>query len=409
MIGSRDEVPCFKYSKRSRLAETKKHKYDRHLHNLRIRKGIYPIEEELSGYNSKTCNLDLFMRYMIKKIDVNNRLYPLYADLQFRQYRWYSYVNTQKSDDRLINKVTEVMVNNAFREPSQRHHNRQHGIKEPIPKMFGPKNQTPLHKRERQIMGRVNKMTREEPIPPGKQMSWSRAGVIHNPAWASKKLVDSKTAEIGSMTRQIKKLDLEVQQQRLHLCDMKNALGQERRRCNGDQPSEPKRSICSVCKVDWNLIRSIIPIILVIGDWSKGSSHLRNSSPTPNMRLKRLLAKHFRLYEIDECYTSKRHWRTEEICGNLFCPDSTGQSRKVHRVLTFQTSNNRLGCINRDNNACHNMRKLYNWYISYCKGEPGYTVPRPPAYMLSGTNHPAVMQSAPQDQSNRTVAYRPLL
>jgi len=178
---------------------------------------------------------------------------------------------------------------------------------------------------------------------------------------------------------------------------------------NGDQPSEPKRSICSVCKVDWNLIRSIIPIILVIGDWSKGSSHLRNSSPTPNMRLKRLLAKHFRLYEIDECYTSKRHWRTEEICGNLFCPDSTGQSRKVHRVLTFQTSNNRLGCINRDNNACHNMRKLYNWYISYCKGEPGYTVPRPPAYMLSGTNHPAVMQSAPQDQSNRTVAYRPLL
>ena len=32
-------------------------------------------------------------------------------------------------------------------------------------------------------------------------------------------------------------------------------------------------------------------------------------------------------------------------------------------------SNKRLGCINRDRNACKNMRKIFLHYLKYLKGE----------------------------------------
>ena len=39
------------------------------------------------------------------------------------------------------------------------------------------------------------------------------------------------------------------------------------------------------------------------------------------------------------------------------------QSRKLHSVLTFKTESNRLGCINRDRNACLNMKKIFQYFI----------------------------------------------
>ena len=34
--------------------------------------------------------------------------------------------------------------------------------------------------------------------------------------------------------------------------------------------------------------------------------------------------------------------------------------RKIHAVLTFKMENNRIGCINRDENAVRNMIKIVN-------------------------------------------------
>ena len=39
------------------------------------------------------------------------------------------------------------------------------------------------------------------------------------------------------------------------------------------------------------------------------------------------------------------------------------KKRELHSVLTFKMENNRKGCINRDKNACLNMRKIFNYYI----------------------------------------------
>ena len=47
---------------------------------------------------------------------------------------------------------------------------------------------------------------------------------------------------------------------------------------------------------------------------------------------------------------------------NLYLPDLNGQTRKIHSVLTYQMENQRLGCINRDNNGRQNMKKLSSYY-----------------------------------------------
>ena len=52
-------------------------------------------------------------------------------------------------------------------------------------------------------------------------------------------------------------------------------------------------------------------------------------------------------------------------CENLYLPDLNGQTRKLHSVLTYQMENQRLGCINRDNNGRQNMKKLFDHYMIF--------------------------------------------
>ena len=104
------------------------------------------------------------------------------------------------------------------------------------------------------------------------------------------------------------------------------------------------------------------PRIIIIGDWSNGKQ-MKHMISTPNIRIKRLLARHFILYEIDEFRTSCLYYETEEKCKNLYLPNEKGKMQKIHSVLTYQMKNKRLGCINRDRNACFNMRKLFQFYL----------------------------------------------
>jgi hypothetical protein len=55
--------------------------------------------------------------------------------------------------------------------------------------------------------------------------------------------------------------------------------------------------------------------------------------------------------------------KTEEKCENLYLSDKKGVIRSIHSILTYQTENNRMGCINRDENATNNMIKLVNYFI----------------------------------------------
>jgi hypothetical protein len=95
----------FRYSNLQRLYETKRLKYQRVLLETRRTSGILKIEKELSTYNSRTCDLLGFQRYMTKKIEINERLYPLYVDEKYRRYQWYGYLNRLKSEANLIRQI----------------------------------------------------------------------------------------------------------------------------------------------------------------------------------------------------------------------------------------------------------------------------------------------------------------
>jgi len=104
--------------------------------------------------------------------------------------------------------------------------------------------------------------------------------------------------------------------------------------------------------------------ILVIGDWSIGKQ-MKNFISTPNLGLKRKLNEHYKVYNLDEFRTSLLNYKTNKKCENLYLPDKKQVVRKLHSVLTYQTENNRSGCINRDENSVNNMIMLTNYYLQY--------------------------------------------
>ena len=104
-------------------------------------------------------------------------------------------------------------------------------------------------------------------------------------------------------------------------------------------------------------------VTMIVGDASIGIS-MRNYISTPNLQLKRRLKKRFTVYHIDEFRTSCiDHHTGKRVLGNLKYQDKQDKTRKLHSVLTYQMENKRLGCINRDINAVHNIKTLYNHYL----------------------------------------------
>lgn len=100
-----DDGNYFSYTNRMYLKETKRLKYQALLKNHKDRIGITKIEEELNKYNSKTCNIRKFQEYITEKIKANKILVPLYQELKFRQYKWYSYINKKRAEDNMVNKI----------------------------------------------------------------------------------------------------------------------------------------------------------------------------------------------------------------------------------------------------------------------------------------------------------------
>jgi hypothetical protein len=242
---SNDDV-FYTYTNTQRIKETKRIKNQKSLQKYKDKKGMSEVENKLSDYNSKTCDIDKFVEYIKNKLEVNNELFEEYLDTKFRKRKFQTHINSRRSDAKLLD-----MIENKF--------------------------------------GRN--------------------------------------------------------------------------------------------------------IVIIMGDWSIGKQ-MRNFISTPNLRLKRLLTQKFIIYNIDEYRTSCLHHKTEEQVENLKVKDwfqakkeskkghlynkdasKNKEFRELHSVLTFKMENNRKGCINRDRNACYNMRKIYKHYLEtgkrpdrYCRG-----------------------------------------
>jgi hypothetical protein len=102
-----DEGNFLSYTNRQYLKETKRLKYHALLKNYRDKLGITALEEELTQYNSKTCQLEKFKEYVTKKLQINQEITPLYRDMKFRQYKWYAYINKKRTEDNMVNKIVK--------------------------------------------------------------------------------------------------------------------------------------------------------------------------------------------------------------------------------------------------------------------------------------------------------------
>jgi hypothetical protein len=69
--------------------------------------GIQKIEQKLSQVCSKTCDYQKFLEYLTVKNKVNEELKEYYKKEILRKLRWRSYTYTQKSQNKLINRMKE--------------------------------------------------------------------------------------------------------------------------------------------------------------------------------------------------------------------------------------------------------------------------------------------------------------
>jgi len=80
----------YSYTNKQHVNETKKLKYQNIIIKYKDELEITSKENELSSYNSKSCNISNFNDFISKKINTNEVLYKRYQNNKFRQYKWYA-------------------------------------------------------------------------------------------------------------------------------------------------------------------------------------------------------------------------------------------------------------------------------------------------------------------------------
>ena len=103
--------------------------------------------------------------------------------------------------------------------------------------------------------------------------------------------------------------------------------------------------------------------IFIFGDWS-AKGRIRKIS-MPNMGMKKLLEKRFKVYLINEYNTSKLGWKMKEKNENIKIKQEYEINgvlyktvKEIHSVFTSKMCQKSHGLINRDYNALLNMKKI---------------------------------------------------
>jgi len=109
-----DNGKFYSYTNKQRVNETKRLKYQNILKKYRDELQITSKENELSSYNSKSCNIDNFNEFIRKKISTNEVLYKLYQNNKFRQYKWYAFINKKRTEDNMLNKIEKTYTKDSI-------------------------------------------------------------------------------------------------------------------------------------------------------------------------------------------------------------------------------------------------------------------------------------------------------
>jgi transposase len=116
--GKEDLLHCtdgeqfYRYTANQRRKQTKQKKYNYIREGLKIRTQacdltVKQLETTLSIHNKYTCNYELFKAYIRAKIEVLYQADEFYKFPIHRKLRWNSYINRQRSEAKMINKIKE--------------------------------------------------------------------------------------------------------------------------------------------------------------------------------------------------------------------------------------------------------------------------------------------------------------
>ena len=100
-----DNNKFISYTNKEHMERTKRLKYSKKLNTYKSDLGITKNENTLSDFNSKSCIVEDFKKYIKQKLEVNDKVVKLYNDNKFRQYKWYSFINKKRAEDNLLNKI----------------------------------------------------------------------------------------------------------------------------------------------------------------------------------------------------------------------------------------------------------------------------------------------------------------
>lgn len=104
----------YSYTNKQRINETKRLKYQKILKKYKNELNITSKENELSLYNSKSCNMIKYNDFITKKINTNEMLYKHYQNTKFRQYKWYAFINKKRTEDNMLNKIEKTFTKDSI-------------------------------------------------------------------------------------------------------------------------------------------------------------------------------------------------------------------------------------------------------------------------------------------------------
>lgn len=104
-----ENINTFRYSQIQRIKETRSKRYMKIIENdkkiLKVGddKTIKELETELSKFDAKSCSYENVKQFIKCKNKINNLLEEYYKKDLYRKLRWFSFINRQKTEDKMIN------------------------------------------------------------------------------------------------------------------------------------------------------------------------------------------------------------------------------------------------------------------------------------------------------------------
>lgn len=106
-------IQTFRYTQDQKRKETKEKKYRNLRDELKTTLKIdgktpQEWETELSNFNRKSLQVDVFKQYLAKKNDVNSKLLSFYEGQIFRKLKWNAFMNRKRSEHKMLHRFRSI-------------------------------------------------------------------------------------------------------------------------------------------------------------------------------------------------------------------------------------------------------------------------------------------------------------